>query len=194
MKWKSHHISIHWTSSSNQVSYINIRSRIRPLLFLNKGIQHSVKKITNKKTIWKNKNKTNQNNASVISRKYWVKCLHSSILHYVFSSWIEKTMTKTINCHWKNRFVLQWYGAVRKFYQILYSLNYLTHIMSSYQENSLTRNPSVHIFIFVYSLFFFVYGKLEWMVSYKQTQAHILSTKNANKLKQKGVTDCNSYK
>ena len=25
-------------------------------------------------------------------------------------------MTKTIHCHWENRFVLQWHGAVRKFY------------------------------------------------------------------------------
>ena len=30
-------------------------------------------------------------------------CWHS----LVFSSWIEKTMTKTIDCHWENRFVLQ---------------------------------------------------------------------------------------
>ena len=29
------------------------------------------------------------------------------ILHYAFSSWIEKTVTKTINGHWENRFVLQ---------------------------------------------------------------------------------------
>ena len=28
-------------------------------------------------------------------------------LHYAFSSWIEKTTTKTIHCHWENRFVLQ---------------------------------------------------------------------------------------
>ena len=27
--------------------------------------------------------------------------------HYAFSSWIEKTMKKTIHCHWDNRFVLQ---------------------------------------------------------------------------------------
>ena len=26
-------------------------------------------------------------------------------------------MTKTIHFHWENRFVLQWYGAVRKLYQ-----------------------------------------------------------------------------
>ena len=31
---------------------------------------------------------------------------HSPILHDAFSSWIEKTMTKTIHCHWENRFVL----------------------------------------------------------------------------------------
>ena len=36
-----------------------------------------------------------------------VKFPHSPILHYAFSSWIEKTMTKTIDCHWENRFVLQ---------------------------------------------------------------------------------------
>ena len=28
-----------------------------------------------------------------------VKFPHSPILHYAFSSWIEKTMTKTIHCH-----------------------------------------------------------------------------------------------
>ena len=28
----------------------------------------------------------------------------------------KKSMTKTIDCHWENRFVLQQYGAVRKFY------------------------------------------------------------------------------
>ena len=32
---------------------------------------------------------------------------HSPILHYAFSSWIEKTMTKTTYFHWENRFVLQ---------------------------------------------------------------------------------------
>ena len=37
----------------------------------------------------------------------WVKFPHSPILHYAFSSWIEKTMTKTIHCHCENRFVLQ---------------------------------------------------------------------------------------
>ena len=36
-----------------------------------------------------------------------VKFPHSPILHCAFSSWIEKTMTKTIHCHWENRFVLQ---------------------------------------------------------------------------------------
>ena len=45
-----------------------------------------------------------------------VKFRHSPILHYAFSSWIEKAMTKTIHCHWENRFVLQWHGALRKFY------------------------------------------------------------------------------
>lgn len=42
-----------------------------------------------------------------------VKFPHSLILHFAFSSWIEKIMTKTRHCHWENRFVL----AVRKFYQ-----------------------------------------------------------------------------
>ena len=38
-----------------------------------------------------------------------VKFAHSPILHlyYAFSSWIEKTMKKTIHRHWENRFVLQ---------------------------------------------------------------------------------------
>ena len=36
-----------------------------------------------------------------------VKFPNSPILHCAFSSWIEKTMTKTIHCHWENRFVLQ---------------------------------------------------------------------------------------
>ena len=45
-----------------------------------------------------------------------VKFPHSPILHYAFSSWIEKTTTKTIHCHWENRFVLQYYGAVWKLY------------------------------------------------------------------------------
>ena len=45
-----------------------------------------------------------------------VKFRHSPILHYAFSSWIEKAMTKTIHCHWENRFVLQGHGALRKFY------------------------------------------------------------------------------
>ena len=35
-----------------------------------------------------------------------VKFPHSPILHYVFSSWIEKTVKKTIHCHWENRFAL----------------------------------------------------------------------------------------
>ena len=39
--------------------------------------------------------------------EYRVKFPHSPILHYAFSSWIEKAMTKTIHCRWENRFVLQ---------------------------------------------------------------------------------------
>ena len=37
----------------------------------------------------------------------WVKFPHSPILHYAFSSWTEKTMTKTIHFRWEKRFVLQ---------------------------------------------------------------------------------------
>ena len=36
-----------------------------------------------------------------------IKFAHSPILHYAFSSWIEKTMKKTIHLHWENRFVLE---------------------------------------------------------------------------------------
>ena len=36
-----------------------------------------------------------------------VKFPHSPILHYAFSFWIKETMTKTIHCHWEDRFVLQ---------------------------------------------------------------------------------------
>ena len=39
--------------------------------------------------------------------KKTVKFPHSLILQNVFSSWIEKTMTKTIRFHWENRFVFQ---------------------------------------------------------------------------------------
>ena len=35
-----------------------------------------------------------------------VKFPHDPILHYTFSSWKEKTMTKTVHWHWENRFVL----------------------------------------------------------------------------------------
>ena len=35
-----------------------------------------------------------------------VKFTHGPILNYAFSSWIEKTMTKTIHWHWGNRFLL----------------------------------------------------------------------------------------
>ena len=33
--------------------------------------------------------------------QFLVKSPHSPILHYAFSSWIEKTTTKTIHCRWK---------------------------------------------------------------------------------------------
>ena len=48
----------------------------------------------------------NEQNASHL-RRASVKFPHSPILHYAFSSWIEKTMNKTIHRHWENRFVLQ---------------------------------------------------------------------------------------
>ena len=43
------------------------------------------------------------------------KFSQSPILHYQFSSWMEKTMTKTIHCLWKKRFVLQQYGLCGNF-------------------------------------------------------------------------------
>ena len=46
-----------------------------------------------------------------------IKFPPSPIPHYAFSSWAEKTLTKTIHCHRENKFVLQKYGAVRKFYR-----------------------------------------------------------------------------
>ena len=39
--------------------------------------------------------------------KHNVKVPNSPTLHYTFSSWIEKTMTKTIHRHWEDGFVLQ---------------------------------------------------------------------------------------
>ena len=52
----------------------------------------------------------NENSASVVKEKKavgavelkegTVKFPHNPILHYAFSSWIEKIMTKTIDCHW----------------------------------------------------------------------------------------------
>ena len=33
-------------------------------------------------------------------------------------------MTKTIHCHWENRFVLQQYGAVRKFYLSIFLVRF----------------------------------------------------------------------
>ena len=49
-----------------------------------------------------------------------VKFAHSPILHYAFSSWIEKTMKKTIHRHWENRFVLESYGVMWKFYRLFF--------------------------------------------------------------------------
>ena len=49
--------------------------------------------------------KNERNDADVA--EYLVKFPHNPILNYVFSSWIEKTMSKTIHCHWENKFVLQ---------------------------------------------------------------------------------------
>ena len=57
---------------------------------------------------------------------------HSPILHYVFSSWIEKTMTKTIHCHWENRFVfiIVW-GCVE-----ILSIIVLIHVVSSSKKQA----------------------------------------------------------
>ena len=51
------------------------------------------------------------------SLNYCVKFPHSPmpILHYAFSSWIEKTMTKTIRCHWENRFFYNSMGLCGNF-------------------------------------------------------------------------------
>ena len=44
-----------------------------------------------------------------------IKFPHSPILHYAFSSWVEKTMTKTIRCHWENRFAYNIMGLCGNF-------------------------------------------------------------------------------
>ena len=50
-------------------------------------------------------------------------------------------MTKTIHFHWENRFVLQWYGAVRKLYQnTFYKIK-----MHSYALLRVTTNLNVFI-------------------------------------------------
>ena len=51
---------------------------------------------------------------------------HSRILQKVFSSWIEKTMTKTIRCHWENRFVP--YGNVLFLSLFSLSKNWMYHV------------------------------------------------------------------
>ena len=65
-----------------------------------------------------------------------VKFPHSPVLHYAFSSWIEKTMTKTIHCHWENRFVLQQYEAVQKFYQFIFNEVYWKTCFNTLKKNT----------------------------------------------------------
>ena len=50
-----------------------------------------------------------------------VKFPHSPILHYPFSSWIEKTVTKTIHCHWENIFFYNSMGLCGSFTTELFS-------------------------------------------------------------------------
>ena len=59
-------------------------------------------------------------------KKKKVKFSHSLILQNVFSSWIEKTMTKTIRCHWENRFVP--YGNVLFLSLFSLSKNWMHHV------------------------------------------------------------------
>ena len=42
---------------------------------------------------------------------------------YAFSSRLEKTMTKTIHCHWENRFVYNSMGLCGNFTKTFYNLN-----------------------------------------------------------------------
>ena len=72
------------------------------------------------------------------SLNYCVKFPHSPmpILHYAFSSWIEKTMTKTIHCHWENRFALQQYEAVQKFYQFIFNEVYWKTCFNTLKKNT----------------------------------------------------------
>ena len=67
-----------------------------------------------------------------------VKFLHSSILYYAFSSWIEERMVKTIDCLRENRFVLR---AVWKFYQKsnIFSNQPLNSSLSSLFDGFLTH-------------------------------------------------------
>ena len=50
-----------------------------------------------------------------------VKFPHSPILHYAFSSWIEKTMTKTIHHHWETDLFYNSMGLCGNFIQITIS-------------------------------------------------------------------------
>ena len=61
-----------------------------------------------------------------LRKKKTVKFPHSLILQKVFSSWIEKTMTKTIRCHWENRFVP--YGNVLCLSLFSLSKNWMHHV------------------------------------------------------------------
>ena len=70
---------------------------------------------------------------SNISHSRWfdkeVKFPHSPILHYAFSSWIEKTMTKTIHCHWETDLFYNSMGLCRNFAEII-NINKLFDILT----------------------------------------------------------------
>ena len=53
------------------------------------------------------------------SKQCWEKFLHSPILHYTFSSWIEKTMTKQYIAIGKTDLFYSSMGLCDKFYLML---------------------------------------------------------------------------
>ena len=69
------------------------------------------------------------------SVKFPVKFPYSPILHNVFSSWIEKTMTKTIHFHWENRgctetlpWIYSWYAFSHEEYTAVVKQEMATYI------------------------------------------------------------------
>ena len=70
-----------------------------------------------------------------------VKFPHSPILYFAFSSWIEKTMTKTIHCYWGNRFVYSSMGLCGNFYP-----NYDEVYGSCCAETALSSTTSLSVF------------------------------------------------